>query len=128
MTDIPDLWEARELTGRLALGMHAGDDPALVLAQGEDRVKVDLADVKGVMAALVDAAADLAELLATGARCIMRKVPGGEPHRGPRKHKTMEKSAPYAGARWPGWRPRCGGGGSSSSAIPAISRPLRKDT
>ena len=54
MTDIPDLWEVRELTGGLALGMHAGDDPALVLrstasewvAQGGNRVRVELAHVK----------------------------------------------------------------------------------
>lgn len=41
---------------------------ALVLAQNENRVRVELAHVKVVVAAVVDAAADLAEVLATGGR------------------------------------------------------------
>ena len=41
---------------------------SLVLAQGERRVGVDLPHAKVVVAALVDAAADLAQVLAAGAR------------------------------------------------------------
>jgi hypothetical protein len=66
VSDNPDLWEVRELPGGLSLELQAGDDPALVLAQGECRVRVELPHVKVVVAALVDAAADLAKLLAAG--------------------------------------------------------------
>jgi hypothetical protein len=70
MTDIPDLWEVRELPGGLALGMHAGDDPALVLrstasewvVQGENRVRVELAHVK----ALADMAQALGLVMPAG--------------------------------------------------------------
>jgi hypothetical protein len=64
MTDNPGLWEVRELPGGLALGMRAGDDPTLVLrstaspgqttragegvAQGRNRVRVELAHVKAL--------------------------------------------------------------------------------
>lgn len=48
--------------------VHAGDHPALVLAQGDDAVQIELAHARAVIAALTDAAADLAELLATGGR------------------------------------------------------------
>jgi hypothetical protein len=68
MADNPDLWEMRELPGGLALGLRAGDDPVLVLAQGENRVRVELAHVKLVVAGLVDGATDLAEVLAAGGR------------------------------------------------------------
>jgi hypothetical protein len=61
-----DLWEVRALPTGLSLELHGGGDPALVLAQGENRVRVELAQVKSLMAALADAAADLAELLAGG--------------------------------------------------------------
>jgi hypothetical protein len=37
-----------------------------VLAQGENRVMVDLVNAKALVAALTDAAADLAEVLASG--------------------------------------------------------------
>ena len=60
MTDNLNLWEKRTLPSGLALEMLAGDDPALVLAQGENRVRVELANVKTLVAALTDAAADLA--------------------------------------------------------------------
>ena len=66
MTDKSDLWEKRTLASGLAVEMQAGDDPALVLAQGEDRVRVELANVKTLVAALTDAAADLVEVLASG--------------------------------------------------------------
>ena len=46
-----------------------GDPPGLVLVQGSDRVTVDLAYVKAVIAAMGDAAADLAGLLAAGGVC-----------------------------------------------------------
>jgi hypothetical protein len=66
VTDNPDLWEKRTLTSGLTLEMLAGDNPALVLAQGDNCVRVDLANVKTLVAALTDAAADLAEVLASG--------------------------------------------------------------
>jgi hypothetical protein len=50
----------------LTLELHAGDDPALVLTQGENQVRVELLHVKPLVAALTDAAADLAEVLASG--------------------------------------------------------------
>jgi ribosomal protein L12E/L44/L45/RPP1/RPP2 len=65
MTD-PDLWEMRTLPGALALEFRGEDKPALVLVQGDNRVRVELARVKALVAALTDAAADLAELLASG--------------------------------------------------------------
>ena len=66
MSDSPDLWEVRETPSKLTLELQAGDDPALILAQGENRVRVDLAHIKPLVAALTDAAADLAEVLAAG--------------------------------------------------------------
>ena len=66
MSDGPDLWEVRELPGEVALELQVGDDPALVLTEGENRVRIELPHVKVVVAALVDAAADLGELLARG--------------------------------------------------------------
>ena len=66
MTNNPDLSEVRELPGGTFLEMQAGGNPALVLAQGTNKVRVELADVKVVVAAHVDAAADLAEVLAAG--------------------------------------------------------------
>jgi hypothetical protein len=70
MPDNPDLWEVRELPGGLALGMRAGDDPALVLrstasegvAQGGNRVRVELAHVK----ALADVALALGLVMPAG--------------------------------------------------------------
>ncbi len=56
----------RDLPGGLTLEVRGGDKPTLVLAQGENRVRVDLAHVKALVAALVDAAADLVEVLAVG--------------------------------------------------------------
>jgi hypothetical protein len=64
--DGPNLWEVRELPGGVALELRAGDDPALALVQGENRVRVELAHVRELVAALVDAAADLAGVLAAG--------------------------------------------------------------
>jgi hypothetical protein len=57
-----DLWEVRQLPGGAALELRAGERPALVLAQGENRVSVELAHVKAVVAALVDGAADSAQM------------------------------------------------------------------
>ena len=42
MTHNHNLWETRPLRGDLPLELHAGDDPALVLAQRENRVRVEL--------------------------------------------------------------------------------------
>ena len=68
-----DLWEVRTLHGGLSLELRGGESrdgmstkPALVIVQGSERVRVELGDVKLVVAALVDAAADLAEVLAAG--------------------------------------------------------------
>jgi hypothetical protein len=66
MTDNSDLWDVRELPGGLALELRCGDAPALVLAQDENRVRVDLPHAEVVVEALTKAAADLARLLATG--------------------------------------------------------------
>jgi len=63
---IDDLWEVRTLHGRLSLDLRGGAKPALVLVQGGERVNVEPADVKAVVAGIVDAAADLAGVLATG--------------------------------------------------------------
>jgi len=49
----------------LAPELH-GNPPALVLVQGSDRARVELAHVKTVSAAMGDAAANLAGVLATG--------------------------------------------------------------
>jgi hypothetical protein len=66
MTHNHNLWETRPLRANLTLELHAGDDPALVLAQGENQVRVELPHAKSLVAALTDAAADLAEVLASG--------------------------------------------------------------
>ena len=66
MTDNPDLWEVRRLPDGLALELWGGGNPAIVLVQGQRRVRVDLPHVKPLLAALTDAAADLTEVLAGG--------------------------------------------------------------
>lgn len=66
MSSDPNLWETRELPGEISLELRAGDHPALELTQGEDRVHVELALARHVIAALTDAAADVAEFLAAG--------------------------------------------------------------
>jgi hypothetical protein len=66
MTNTHDLWEVRELPDGVVLEPRARDDPALVLGQGENRVRVELSHVKALVAALVDGAADLAEVLSSG--------------------------------------------------------------
>ena len=66
MSNKPDLWEVRDLPDGLALELWGGANPALVLAQGERPVRVDLPYAKTVVAGLTDAAVDLAELLASG--------------------------------------------------------------
>ena len=63
---IDDLWEVRTLHSGLSLELRGGEKPALVIVQGSDRVRVELADVKTVVAAMADAAADLAGVLAAG--------------------------------------------------------------
>lgn len=71
-----DLWEICSLPNGAVLELRAGDEPALVLVQGKNQVKVELAHVKGLVAALVEAAADLAEVLA-GRRQIVQGVTAG---------------------------------------------------
>ena len=66
MTENPDLWEVRRLPDGLALELWGGGNPAVVLVQGERRVRVDLLHVKPLVAALTDAAADLVEVLDSG--------------------------------------------------------------
>ncbi len=66
MTDNPNLWDVRDLPGGVTLELRAGDEPSLVLAQGDNRVRMELPNVETVVAVLVDAAADLAEVLASG--------------------------------------------------------------
>jgi hypothetical protein len=58
--------EVRDLPGHLRLELHAGDHPALVLTQGENAVRIELAQSHHIIAALTDAATDLGELLAVG--------------------------------------------------------------
>ena len=60
-----DLWDVPTLPGGLSLELR-GNPPALVIVQGSDRAKVGLAHVKSVIAAMGDAAADLAGLVAAG--------------------------------------------------------------
>ena len=64
-TDSSDRWEIRELPGGIALELHAGAVPALVLVQGNSRIRVELTRVKALVAALTDAAADLTDDLAS---------------------------------------------------------------
>jgi hypothetical protein len=61
-----DLWETRALPGGVTLELCGGGTPVLILVQGENRVGIELADVKEAVAALTDAAVDLVGLLATG--------------------------------------------------------------
>ena len=49
---------------RRALACDGGDKPSLVLVQGNDQVRVELAHVKAMIAAMGNAEADLAGLLA----------------------------------------------------------------
>jgi hypothetical protein len=65
MSDTPNPWEVRTLPGDVHLEMWGGDVPALVMAQ-RNRIQVELAHVKGVVAGLVDAAAEMAEVLVGG--------------------------------------------------------------
>jgi hypothetical protein len=58
VNDQPDPWDVRELP--------RGDKPSLVLAQGKNRVRVKPVHVKGMVAALADAAAALVEVLGSG--------------------------------------------------------------
>jgi len=79
-----DLWEMRGAEVGLALDLHGGDQPALVLRQAGQAIGVQADHTKGLVAALVDGAADpspsfgfaalttgrtgLAEALSRGAR------------------------------------------------------------
>jgi hypothetical protein len=68
MSSIESPWEVRDLPGQLSLELHAGDHPGLVLAQGENAVRVELVHARHVIAALTDTAADPAQILAVGSR------------------------------------------------------------
>jgi hypothetical protein len=48
------------------LELQAEDEPPLALMQGDNQMGVKLGRVKAVVAALTDAAVDLAEVLASG--------------------------------------------------------------
>lgn len=52
MTKQADLWEVRKLDAGPVLELHASDAPAVVLTQGENRVRMQLTHVKGLVAAL----------------------------------------------------------------------------
>jgi hypothetical protein len=56
----------RALANGLTLELMAGEEPAMLLVQGEEAVRIPLAQAKALVAALADGAADLAEVLATG--------------------------------------------------------------
>lgn len=58
-----DLWEVRPLAGGLALELHGGEVPALVLTQGGQAIRVELRHVIDLVAALTNAGGDLAGLL-----------------------------------------------------------------
>ena len=60
----PDLGELRKVDAGRAREIQAGDAPALVLVQGENRITLHLTQVRGVVVALTDGAADLAASLA----------------------------------------------------------------
>jgi len=60
-----DLWEERTLPDSLTLELH-GNPPGLVLVRGSDRIRAELAHVKTVIAAMGNAAVDLAGLLVAG--------------------------------------------------------------
>jgi hypothetical protein len=64
MASTPDVWEARAVTGDTTLDLRGGDEPALVLVQGDNRVRVELGSVKALVAALTDAVASQAGVLA----------------------------------------------------------------
>ena len=59
---VRDLWESRTLPDAITVELHAGEHPALVLAQGENTVRIEPVHAQHVTAAL-------AEFLATGGRC-----------------------------------------------------------
>lgn len=71
-----ELWEVRHLHGGLSLELRGGEKPALVIVQGGERVRVELADVKTVIAGMGDAAADLAGVLAAGGVASASQVTG----------------------------------------------------
>jgi hypothetical protein len=64
MTDRP--WDVPGACAGLTLELHVGHRPALVLRQDDQAIRVELAHVNGLVAALVDGAADLAEVLSRG--------------------------------------------------------------
>jgi ABC-type uncharacterized transport system permease subunit len=68
VTDL-DLWEMRTLHGGLSLELR-GEEPALLIVQGSDWVRVELASVKLVVAAMAGAAGDLAPLTRASYRWI----------------------------------------------------------
>ena len=63
-----NLWESRTLPDGITLELRAGDNPAMIIVQGKDRIQVELAHVKDMVAMLADGAADLAGLLAVGGK------------------------------------------------------------
>jgi hypothetical protein len=71
-----DPWEVRNVPGGLTLELHGGDKPATMLRQGDQAIRVELAHVKGLVAALADGAADLAEVVSRGARGHHARVGG----------------------------------------------------
>jgi hypothetical protein len=52
MTNNPNLWDVRNLPCGLALEVHCGEVPALVLTRGENRVRLELAHANGVVGTL----------------------------------------------------------------------------
>jgi hypothetical protein len=64
VSDNPDVSEIRDLPDSPSLDLHAEKSPALLLTQGTKRVRTELAHIKTLVAALADAAADLAKILA----------------------------------------------------------------
>jgi hypothetical protein len=61
-----DVWQVRSLPDGLALELRGRGDPAPVLTPRKNRVRVELARVKALAAALAGTEAHLAELQAGG--------------------------------------------------------------
>ena len=50
MTNTTDLWKSLDLASGLTLELRAGTEPCLTLLQGEDRISVELSNVKTLVA------------------------------------------------------------------------------
>jgi hypothetical protein len=87
-----DLWEMRGAEVGLALELHGGDQPALVLRQAGQAIGVQADHTKGLVAALVDGAADPSPSLRTGlAEALSRGARGRAMNRGKPELERSER-------------------------------------